>query len=245
MDRECGSLGDPGQGRRFAGLLRPHEQLGPGSRDSRVSVTSSSGIMRARGRSPRTWANSRTDQLRQELDLKRRRCGLSSWPESRKAFVDFAGHARDQNRRGTGIGHAHRPLRFLLGRGFPHVSSGSPRSRSKHRLLPQSLFDAPGRARSAGDQGSTRRAGLPIRRGLQRRGAVLGRDPEPRCPRSCSRPSRSPVTKAGSRGAGIRRHAERAALRRAAPWRHCAGNRQDRHAAGWAPRTSAKSPCSR
>ena len=44
---------------------------------------------------------------------------------------------------------------------------------------PQPLLDAAGRARGAGEQGPARHPRLPVRHRLQRRRAVLGRDPQP------------------------------------------------------------------
>ena len=89
-----------------------------------------------------------------------------SWPASPRTKI------------GAGAG-ADRPgpLRVLLDRRLPDVRAQ--RGDRADRLQPQPVLDAAGRAGGAGDAGPADHQRVPVRHRLQRRRAVLGRDPEP------------------------------------------------------------------
>ena len=99
----------------------------------------------------------------------------------------------------------------------------------ENRLLPQSLLDAAGRARSFGEPGPADHQGLPVRHRLQRRRTVVGRDPQPP-PRHHGEGVRDRRLRRGGAASEVRQHVPRLPVRRPAAWRHRAWRRPHRHA---------------
>ena len=99
----------------------------------------------------------------------------------------------------------------------------------ENRLLPQSLLDAPGRARGSREPGPADHQGLPVRHRLQRRRTVVGRDPQP-SPRHHAKGVRDRGLRRGGALREVRRDVPRLPVRRPAAWRHRAWPRPHRHA---------------
>ena len=89
-------------------------------------------------------------------------------------FVKFAGLARTQVGAGLEAGRRAK-VRIRLDRRFPHVRVE--RRRQEDRLLAQSILDAAGRPGGLERKGPVAYQGLPVRRGVQRLRARLGRHP--------------------------------------------------------------------
>ena len=181
---ESGGVGDSGAGRRLARVLRPHEFLGArrGPAGARLYLFRARRRRRrsAAGRSPTISARKRPRRCARKLGLKDGDAVFFVAGEP-ASFVKFAGPARTKIGEELGL-VAKGPLRALLDRRFPDVRME--RGGEEDRLLPQSVLDAEhaGRgisgARSGRSRQDSRAQGDPIRHRLQRRRAVLRRDPQ-------------------------------------------------------------------
>ena len=171
------------------------------------------------GPSPRTSAKSARRRCRRSLASRKATRSSSSARRSGEVLqVRRRGAHQDRHRaepRGQG------PLRALLDRRLPLLRVG--RGREEDRLLAQPVLDAAGRACGARRRArATRPAGaqgLPVRHRLQRRRALLRRDPQPYA-RDHVQGLRHRGLRAGSGGRAVRRHDPRAQVRRAAARGH-------------------------
>ncbi len=181
---EGAGVGNSGAGRRLARVLRPHERLGAGRRPARLGlhllcVGGRQGVGSRPGRQQCRRREDRADPRAAWFEgwrrgvLRRRRSG--GVREICRSGAYQGRHRARSDRQGS--------LRAVLDRRLPDVRME--RGGEEDRLLPQPVLDAEpsgrriSRARSRRQGQAARHQGDPVRRRLQRRRAVLRRDPEP------------------------------------------------------------------
>ena len=235
-ERHGGGVGDPGAGRRLARVLRSHEFLGAGRRPAWARLyllrALDNGAVVGRGPVANNLGAERTDKLREQLGLKDGDAVFFVAGEP-SSFVKFAGPARTKVGEELGLIAKDRfELCWIVD--FPMYEWNEEEKKIDFSHNPFSMPNRAGRgvsrARSGGSEEDLVAQGDPIRHRLQRRRAVVRRDPQS-SPRRDEKGLRHRRLRREHAGAEIRRHAARALARRAAAWRHRARHRPHRHAA--------------